>query len=46
MRFTVENQLVQDYVLLINSRKITIDDVPTIFNLREVVQDVINTQTN
>lgn len=46
MNFTEDSQLVKDYVLLINSGKMVIDDVPSLFNLKEVVQDVLGSQIN
>lgn len=46
MIFTQESQLVKDYVLLINNNKIKFKEVPNLFNLRVVVQSVLDTQTN
>ena len=42
MVFTPEMQIVKNYVLLINNGLKTIDDVPNLYNLREVVQGVLN----
>lgn len=36
--FTPNNKIVQDYVLLIQNRIKTLDDVPGFQNLREVVK--------
>lgn len=41
MVFTIHSQLVKDYVLLINNKRIKVEDVPDLFNLRSVVNDVI-----
>lgn len=46
LKFTKDSQLVKDYVLLINNNRMTINDVPNLFNLKEVVQDVLDNQTN
>ena len=46
LNFTKESQLVKDHVLLINNFRMTIDEVPNLFNLKEVVQDVLTNQTN
>lgn len=37
MEFTTESQTVKNYVLLIKEGKRTIEDVPPIYNLKEVV---------
>ncbi len=37
MNFTRESRIVQDYVLLINKGLKTLEDVPNLFNLKEVV---------
>ena len=37
MEFTHESQTVKNYVLLIKEDKRTIEDVPPIYNLKEVV---------
>lgn len=36
--FTADSQIVKSYVLLINQGLKTPDDVPILYNLREVVQ--------
>ena len=41
MVFTAEMQIVKNYVLLIQNGLKTMDDVPNLYNLREVVQSVI-----
>lgn len=41
MLFTVESQLVKNYVLLINNKIMTIEQVPDIYNLKEIVQQVL-----
>lgn len=41
MIFTAESRIVQDYVLLINKGLKTFNDVPNLFNLREVVQQCL-----
>lgn len=41
MEFTKDSRIVQDYVLLINNGLKTFDDVPNLFNLREVVQQCL-----
>lgn len=46
LNFTKDSQLVKDYVLLINNKKMMIDGVPNLFNLKEVVQDVLDNQTD
>lgn len=45
MNFTEESQLVKDYVLLIKHNKMTLDDIPNIFNLKDVVENVVNSQS-
>ena len=42
MIFTPEMQIVKNYVLLIQNGLKTMDDVPSLYNLREVVQGVLN----
>jgi len=42
MVFTTQSQIVKNYVLLIQSGLKTMDDVPNLYNLREVVQSVLN----
>lgn len=37
MEFTTESQTVKSYVLLIEEKKRTLDEVPALFNLKEVV---------
>lgn len=37
MVFTSESQTVKNYVLLINEGERTLEDVPILFNLKEVV---------
>ena len=46
MVFTQESQLVKNYVLLINNNLMTFDEVPNLFNLREVVQNVLDNQND
>lgn len=41
MKFTIESQLVKNYVLLINNKIMTIEQVPNIYNLKEVVQQAL-----
>lgn len=41
MIFTCDSQIVKSYVLLINKELRTFDDVPDLFNLREVVQQCL-----
>ena len=41
MNFTCDNQIVKSYVLLINKDLREFDDVPDLFNLREVVQQCL-----
>lgn len=41
MVFTAGSQIVKNYVLLINQGLKTIDEVPNLYNLREVVQLVL-----
>ena len=42
MIFTEESQMVQSYVLLIERKFKVLDDVPVFFNLKDVVEEVIN----
>lgn len=42
MTFTKDMQIVKNYILLVNQGIKTLDDVPNLFNLREVVENVIN----
>ena len=44
--FSKDSQLVKDYVLLIDNKKMSVEDVPNLFNLKEVVQDALANQTN
>ena len=41
MNFTCDSQIVKSYVLLINKGLRVFDDVPALFNLREVVQQCL-----
>lgn len=41
MLFTKDSRIVQDYVLLIKKELKTYDEVPDLFNLREVVQQCL-----
>lgn len=41
MNFTTESQIVKNYLLLIHQGIKTIDDVPDLYNLREVVQQCL-----
>lgn len=43
--FNKNSFLVQLYAKKINSNEITIEDVPELFNLREVIKSVINSQS-
>ena len=42
MVFTPEMQIVKNYVLLIQNGLKFMDDVPNLYNLREVVQGVLS----
>lgn len=42
MVFTKESQTVKNYLLLIDEGIKNVDEVPNLFNLKEVVEDVIN----
>ncbi|GEM_PF-2566649 len=44
MEFTKESQIVKNYVLLIEQGIKGIEDVPNLFNLKEVVESVIDTK--
>lgn len=46
MTFTKESQTVKNYILLINQGIMTIEEVPNLFNLKEVVESVIDNQNN
>lgn len=41
MTFKTESKIAQSYAILILAGKITIDDVPDVGNLREVVQEIL-----
>ena len=41
MTFTKESRIAQSYAVLILAEEITIDDVPNVGNLREVVTQII-----
>lgn len=41
MIFTKESRLVQDYILLINKKIRTLEEVPNLFNLKEVVAECL-----
>jgi len=41
MEFTAESQLVKNYVLLIQQGLKTYEDVPNLYNLKEVVQQCL-----
>jgi len=41
MVFTVESRIAQSYAILILAGQITIEDVPNVGNLREIVQQII-----
>lgn len=41
MEFTKESSIVKSYVLLIQKDMKTIEDVPNLFNLKEVVQQCL-----
>ncbi|WP_236913348.1 CD1375 family protein [Clostridium sp. Cult1] len=44
MVFTKDSRIVQDYVLLINKGLRTLEDVPDLFNLKEVVEQCLEEQ--
>jgi len=47
MIFSADSRIVKSYVLLINNfetTNYTIDNVPDLYNLREVVQSVLDSQ--
>lgn len=44
--YTPESQTVKNYVLLINGGKWTMERVPNLSNLREVVQEILNEKTD
>lgn len=41
MNFTKDSQIVKSYVLLILADKMTYEEVPNLFNLREAVAEVL-----
>lgn len=41
MIFTKDSQTVKNYVLLIDNKLMTFDEVPNLFNLRDAVDDVL-----
>lgn len=41
MNFTKDSQIVKSYVLLILADKMTYEEVPNLFNLRETVAEVL-----
>lgn len=45
MNFTKDSQLVKGYVLLIVSNKMTYEEVPNLFNLREAVSETLTGET-
>lgn len=44
MKFTKNHQIVKSWVSLVNAGTYTLEDVPKLFNLREVVAEVLNEQ--
>ncbi len=44
MIFTPESQIVKNYILLINQGLKTLEDVPKLYNLKEVVQQCLEIQ--
>lgn len=46
MTFTNESQIVRNYILLVEQNVMAVDDVPNLFNLKEVVENVINSKNN
>lgn len=46
MKFTKKNPIVKSWVSLVLAGTYTIEEVPEIFNLREVVKSVIDTTEN
>ena len=46
MEFTAESQIVKNYVLLIEQDIKNKDEIPNLFNLREVVESVINNKNS
>ena len=41
MTFTTESRIAQSYAILILAGQITIEDVPSVGNLREIVQQIL-----
>lgn len=41
MKFTTESQLVKNYLLLIKQGLKTFEDIPNLYNLREVVRQCL-----
>lgn len=41
MTFTEESQLVKDYLLLIKYNKTTLEEIPNLYNLKEVVEQCL-----
>lgn len=41
MVFTIESQIVKNYVYLINEKEMTYEQVPNLFNLRAMVAEVL-----
>lgn len=41
MQFDANSPIVKDYILLIKAKEKTIEDVPNVSNLREVVTNVL-----
>lgn len=46
MVFTEDSQLVKDYVLLLKHDRIKLEEIPNIFNLKDVVENVVKNQSN
>ena len=44
MKFTKNHQIVKSWVALVLARTYTVDQVPKLFNLREVVIEVLSEQ--
>lgn len=44
MKFTKNHQIVKSWVSLVNAGTYTLEDVSKLFNLREVVAEVLNEQ--
>lgn len=41
MEFTVDSQIVKNYVLLINQGLKTLENIPNLYNLKEVIQQCL-----